>query len=52
MGSTVSICNFKNVALNIALRQITPLYYKNKVCDNWFSVFASDSENTLASIDI
>jgi hypothetical protein len=29
MGSTVSI--FTNVALNIALRQITALYYENKV---------------------
>ena len=31
MGSTVSICNATNIILNLALAQVSPLYYENKV---------------------
>lgn len=31
MGATVSICNLTNVILNVALLQIGPLYFQNKV---------------------
>lgn len=31
MGSTISICNATNIILNLALAQIGPLYYENKV---------------------
>lgn len=31
MGSTVSVCNATNIILNLALAQLDPLYYENKV---------------------
>lgn len=31
MGASVSICNLTAVIINIALKQVSPLYYENKV---------------------
>ncbi|XP_021960806.1 uncharacterized protein LOC110856622 [Folsomia candida] len=51
MGSTISIVNETNCILNIALKQVTPLYYENKVMPGqvvkrevgkiWFTVEAT-----------